>query len=175
MSIDALTIVLLGFITVALVTFVDLNFRRTASGRPALKHLSHLGSRGRTRQESLLIVPSRGNNVWLPASGTDRKPAMSVNGHWYVRNMTSESVRFTRAFILQPPAEGDSVLVRPPESSSFGNHSIDPGSTSEVLTRFWVQPAVCGLDDDFSATVVFVDQLANKHAVENVRFRCWPH
>jgi hypothetical protein len=99
---------------------------------------------------------------------------MSVSGHWYVRNMTSEPVRFTRAFILQPLAEGDSVLVRPPQNSSFGDHSIDPGSTSEVLTRFWLQPAVCGLDDDFSATVVFVDQLANQHAVENVRFRCWP-
>ena len=169
---DAITVTLLGFIVLVLLTLADLHFERGWVG-PVLRKLRASLRKGKQAAPgtSVLIVPTSGQNIWFLATSTDHAPAMSISGHWNVMNLTNEPVHFIHAFILRPRAEAAAVLVRCPPSFSFGDHAINPGSTSEAVTHFWVQPAVCGPGEDFRATIVFVDQLANEHAVENVRFR----
>ena len=173
MHTDALTIVLLVFIGAGIATFAELHWGRRRRAPRRNSGVSPDFSAEPTGTGDLLIVPSRTHNVWLPALSSDARPAMSVSGHWHVRNRSSRDIYLTRAFIAEPLTEGTAPAVRWQRSGEFGNRPIRPGSICEVLATFWVQPPVCGPDEEFRTRVVLVDQFENQHAIDGVKFRYW--
>ncbi len=161
MQIDALTIIELFIAILIIIQIADQYLgRRTPLGASTSTWLTD------DEGGHVMIVPNPGQCVWIQAS-CDSGPAMSLSGQWRVTNLTGENLNFSRAFITRPHAEGEVVLIE------SGQRAIVTGSSSEIITHFWIQPAVRRPGDPLRTTIVFVDQRSNRHIVSNIDFKYW--
>jgi len=161
MHIDALTIIELIIAILVIITIAEQYVGYRTQRRASKSTLLTSDEDGLVR-----IEPNRCQCVWLQAS-CDSGPAMSLSGQWRVTNLTGENINFRRAFITHPHAEGEVMLIE------SGQRGIAAGSSSEIITHFWIQPAVRRPGDHLLTTVVFVDQRSNSHIVTDIDFKYW--
>lgn len=120
-------------------------------------------------RETVRILPQVRGCRWNMGS-IRGKPAMHVNGRWYVTNITGDQVFILSARLVRPPIEGD-VLTRHPERNIFGHYPILPGATVEVSSDFCIIQPLRKVGEDFKAKVILTDQYGNKHKIKNVIFK----
>ena len=121
-------------------------------------------------RETLRLVPQLHQTWWALGSIAD-KPAMQTVSHWTATNIIDVPVHIARAYLVRPKTEALMVVVRQQRGNMYGHYAIEPHSTTEVAADFWIVPPVKKEGQDFTGTVVFIDQFGNEHKVKRVVFR----
>jgi hypothetical protein len=120
-------------------------------------------------RETLRFVPALHGNRWHMGSFNER-PAMQVVGDWRVTNIARLPVHLLHARLVKPATTG-SVMVTEPDRRVVSTDPIPPGATTWASVLFWVQPPVRRVGENFTATVVIVDQFGNEHRLKKVVFK----
>jgi hypothetical protein len=146
-----------------------------------LKPLRWWRSRPKSKVEgSISFVSNDRLCNWSEAKLKDA-PAAYINGHWDVTNSTDHDVtilkaRLRRSFLTwvrKYTVVTNPVLTRDPcdERYAFGEHSIPPDQTLEVLADFTFFPPTGHAPKPIIADVIFTDNFAREHRVRT-KFRC---
>jgi hypothetical protein len=126
--------------------------------------------RPRVPRETIRAIPNV-HETWWALGSMNGKPAMQVVARWHITNIIDAPVFLLRAFLLHPRTEAQMVLVGHPDRNVYGRYPIEPGSTTEGSTDFWIVPPIRKEGEELNATIVLVDQYGNEHKVKGVVFR----
>jgi hypothetical protein len=121
------------------------------------------GHRPRVPRHTIRVV---GDTPWGQGArwfeGTvGNQPAMQVVGnYWHITNISDGLVHVLAVHLKRPRMTG-AIQLTPAGG-------IPRGATVEASFMFWVQPPIRKAGSDLKATIIFVDQFGNEHAVKTV-------
>ena len=95
----------------------------------------------------------------------DDEYVMQIQGEWHVTNLTDESIRILRAYLVKPSVEGW-VCTYDRNADAFGAYSISPGRVTRVKVTLKIHPHFCEEGRDYKGKIVFIDQFNNKHKIK---------
>lgn len=122
-------------------------------------------------KESIKITPSRDlRGPWWHMGSSSGNPAMQVDGHFTVTNITKYNIRLTAAKMKKPEILGH-VHVEDFESDYYGDYPIPPGGTTDMSFHFWIVPPFKKKGESFFADVAILDQFGNEHWIRKIEFK----
>ncbi len=107
---------------------------------------------------------------WWHMGSVKGSPAMQIVGCWYVTNIIDRPVYVLAGRLTKPKTDG-MISTKHTDCEFFGTYPIPVGSTTELSADFWVKKPVRDEGEDFTSSVVLIDQFGNEHKVRNVVFR----
>jgi len=124
--------------------------------------------------ETIRVVKHIREN-WWNLGKMNGQPAMQINGHLYVTNISSNNVRILSVEILRPRKARKNclrkdVLTKHFENNIYGSYELKPNLTSEIAIDFWIQPPIIDEEKDLKLTIILTDQFGNKHKVKGLLF-----
>ena len=119
--------------------------------------------------ETIRIVNHSVKPVWHMGS-TKGSPAMQIVSRWYVTNIIDRPV-YVLAGRLEKPKTDGMISTKHMDSEFFGTYPIPAGCTTKLSAQFWVKKPVRNEGEDFTSSIVLIDQFGNEHKVRNVVFR----
>ena len=115
--------------------------------------------------KTILIVPHQYRKPWWHMGAEAGNPAMQITCDLYVTNITEREIHLVGARLRNPDDEGTVHAL-----GGGVVATIPAGGTAEVMTDFWVNPAVLEKGRELRADVALRDQYGNEHWIKGVRF-----
>jgi hypothetical protein len=126
-------------------------------------------------KESLRIALKNENAYWWHMGKIGANPAMQIVGDFFITNISDRPVRLPQMELRyglwgRKRVHGEIIVEGP--NRYYGMYDIEPNQTRDSRADFWVFPPVQKANRTFVAhSVVFWDQLGNKHFVRRLSFR----
>lgn len=127
-------------------------------------------------RKTITIVPDPQQSWWCKAT-EGNLPAMQVLGSFYITNLTDGEIRILRALIPSTNTAAKMLTAKNQitNEAAFNTVSIEPQATAKVETMFFVTSQQHDPAQDFTTTIVFIDQFGDEHEAAGVMFRHLPN